>query len=151
MSRERPGSRGSASAGPRPAVLARLAALTGLVALVGLAGCAAPGQPGASGAATGSPVASATSSGADMVGMPDPSGGKVSAAPVTLRGVVTDGVEAGCVVLNAEDGKQYLLLGGDPAVVIEGGRVEVTGFLQPDLMTYCQQGVPFSVRTAHRI
>jgi hypothetical protein len=72
-------------------------------------------------------------------------------AQVTLRGVLEAGVEAGCVLLMAEDGKAYLLIGGDRAVIGGGGRLEVVGQVQPDLMTTCQQGEPFQVSQVRRI
>jgi hypothetical protein len=86
-----------------------------------------------------------------VTGEPDATGGTVTDGLVTRRGIVVDGVEAGCVLLDAEDGQDYLLVGGDPAVLVAGGRVEVSGLPQPDLMTICQQGIPFSVRSARRI
>lgn len=74
--------------------------------------------------------------------------GTVSASPnpndVTLEGVVQSGVEAGCKLLLSQ-GAQYLLLGGDPAILREGQRVIVRGQAQPGVVTTCQQGVPFIV------
>ena len=63
---------------------------------------------------------------------------------VTIEGVVQSGVEAGCKLLLSQ-GAQYLLLGGDPAVLREGQRVVVRGQAQPGVATTCQQGVPFIV------
>ena len=68
----------------------------------------------------------------------------------TLRGTVAEGVEAGCFLLTAQDGKQYLLLGGDRTVITAGGAIEVDAVLQPGLMTTCQQGIPASVRAVRR-
>ncbi|MGH3516504.1 MAG: hypothetical protein ACRDQ7_03635 [Haloechinothrix sp.] len=64
-------------------------------------------------------------------------------AETTLRGTVEAGVEAGCLVLSVND-KVYLLLGGEPRPR-PGSRVEVTGQVDTDLMTTCQQGLPFVV------
>jgi hypothetical protein len=68
-----------------------------------------------------------------------PSGG------ATFRGQVEEGVEAGCLMLNV-NGKIYQLLGGDRTMLRPGRRVEVTGAVQPDLATTCQQGIPLVVR-----
>jgi hypothetical protein len=64
---------------------------------------------------------------------------------MTVRGHIQAGVEAGCMILNADGGAVYLLLGGDRQVINAGGRVEVVGEPQPGLMTTCQQGIPFQV------
>lgn len=60
----------------------------------------------------------------------------------TLSGVATEGVEAGCVVLQS-GGKTYLLLGLHPSLV--GSRVTVQGSVQTDMMSTCQQGIGFKV------
>jgi hypothetical protein len=100
---------------------------------------AAPPSPSASadlpvptppGKATGGPT------------LPDPTGGK-SSGPTTLTGTVTAGVEPNCVVLDG-----YLLVGGPREHLRGGARVTVTGRVQADLMTTCQQGTPFVVETA---
>lgn len=62
----------------------------------------------------------------------------------TVRGVVSDGVEPGCLLLDT--GTQTLqLLGVRPAQAPPGDRVVVTGTLRPDLATTCQQGTAFQV------
>ncbi|WP_091574800.1 hypothetical protein [Actinokineospora alba] len=63
---------------------------------------------------------------------------------MTLRGVVQEGVEAGCRVL-ATDSGQYLLLAGEGVTVPMGVEVIVEGRLAKDLVSYCQQGIPFAV------
>ncbi|MGW0216228.1 hypothetical protein ACWDXH_17745 [Micromonospora chokoriensis] len=63
----------------------------------------------------------------------------------TLSGTVQGGVEPGCVLLDG-----YLLLGGPRDVLTPGARVEVTGRVEPGMMTTCQQGTPFVVSAAHR-
>jgi hypothetical protein len=60
--------------------------------------------------------------------------------PRTLTGIVAAGVESQCLLLG-----EYLLVGGDRAVLRAGARVAVTGRVVPDLMTTCQQGTPFVV------
>ena len=77
--------------------------------------------------------------------------GSKGAGQVTIRGQVEAGVEAGCVLLKAEDGQAYLLVGGDRMLIAAGGRLEVVGEPQPGLMTTCQQGIPFQVAQARRI
>lgn len=63
----------------------------------------------------------------------------------TLTGTVEEGVEHGCWILRAAD-REYLLVGMDPAQLRVGSRVVVSGVLEPDLVTTCQQGTPFKVR-----
>ena len=76
---------------------------------------------------------------------PKPSGGlQPGPNEVVLEGVVQEGVEAGCILLLSQ-GAQYLLLGGDPAVLRVGQRVIVRGKAEPGVATTCQQGVPFIV------
>ncbi|MBO4162974.1 MULTISPECIES: hypothetical protein [Micromonospora] len=77
-----------------------------------------------------------------------PGGGpKVPPGPgaTELTGTVESGVEPGCLLL---DGHQ--LVGGPKDVLVVGARVSVTGRAQPDLMSTCQQGVPFVVESARR-
>ena len=62
---------------------------------------------------------------------------------LTLTGTVRPGVEADCLLLQG-----YLLVGGPRDLLHGGGRVKVTGRVQPDLMTTCQQGTPFVVEAA---
>jgi hypothetical protein len=111
-------------------------ALAGLLA----AGCAADESAGGAGnapATTPAPTPSVSPS-------PSPSG-----PTVTLVGEVQAGVEAGCLVLQAEQGGgSWLLLGGDRSVLRPGARVEVTGSEARDIATTCQQGRPFTVRSA---
>lgn len=65
-------------------------------------------------------------------------------ADVTVTGVVRTGVEAGCLVLDA-DTEDYLLLGGDRALLRPGLTVQVRGTPKPGIPTTCQQGVPLEV------
>lgn len=69
---------------------------------------------------------------------------------VTVRGTVTAGVEAGCLILDTGTA-QYLLLGADPAIAVAGAEVEVTGRTEPGGMTTCQQGTPFHVQKTQRV
>lgn len=65
----------------------------------------------------------------------------------TLSGVVRAGVEPGCLVL-VEDGREYLLLGGDPQVLQSGAAVVVEGAPASGAPTTCMQGTPFHVTNA---
>lgn len=60
-----------------------------------------------------------------------------------LTGTVSPGVEGGCHLLTS-GGTTYLLVGGGGAVV-DGQRIKVLGAVRRDLMTTCQEGVPFVV------
>lgn len=62
---------------------------------------------------------------------------------LTLTGIPEPAVEAGGLLLDG-----YLLLGGPRELLAAGGRVRVTGRVQPDLLTIWQQGTPFVVDTA---
>jgi hypothetical protein len=56
-----------------------------------------------------------------------------------MLGTLEPGVEAGCVILRADDGAQYLLVGPTkypPA----GTRVTVTGYFENNVASYCMQG-----------
>ncbi len=58
---------------------------------------------------------------------------------ITVTGTLEPGVEAGCVILQANDGTQYLLIDWfhyPPA----GTRVTVTGFYDNGVASYCMQG-----------
>ncbi|WP_433390027.1 hypothetical protein [Micromonospora sp. KLBMP9576] len=80
---------------------------------------------------------------------PPKSPGAPSASPpaggTTLTGTVTAGVEPNCLLLD-----NYLLVGGPRDVLTPGAKVTVTGRVQRDLLTTCQQGTPFLVETARR-
>jgi hypothetical protein len=55
------------------------------------------------------------------------------------------------MILNAEDGHRYLLLGGDRSLISAGKRLQVIGRPQPGLMTTCQEGTPFKVSQVRAI
>jgi Protein of unknown function (DUF5818) len=106
--------------------------LTGLLA----AGCADSGADdggsGQGGAATTAPTTTPAP--------PTRSGG-----PVTVVGRVTEGVEPGCLLLAAEGGGSFLLVGGERAELQPGRRVAVTGQVDRSLLSTCQQGEPLVV------
>ncbi|MFV2116724.1 hypothetical protein ACFHW0_30975 [Micromonospora sp. LOL_025] len=77
-----------------------------------------------------------------------PTGGPTKTPPAggtTLTGTVTSGVEPNCLLLD-----NYLLIGGPRDLLKAGAKVTVTGRVQRDLLTTCQQGTPFLVETARR-
>jgi hypothetical protein len=134
-------------------------ALAVVLALPALAACATPtggrgdspslepsagaGSPGPSGSTNDPTQAPSEEDHGDM----DPAPGAVT----TLRGTASEGVEANCLVLAADDGKSYLLLGGDRNLINSGARIEVQALIQPDLMTTCQQGIPAVVQSVRKI
>ncbi len=117
--------------------------LVALAAATALTACAAPSDDPASPGSTGA---------APMTSMPDP--GVTPSDPVdpktprpagtarTLTGTVQAGVEPNCFLLDGN-----LLVGAPRGALKAGARVTVTGHSQPDLMTTCQQGVPFVVES----
>jgi len=64
--------------------------------------------------------------------------------PVTVVGTVAEGVEPGCLLLEASGGS-YLLVGGERAELRPGRRVAVTGRVDRGLLSTCQQGEPLVV------
>jgi hypothetical protein len=64
-------------------------------------------------------------------------------ARMQLTGTVSPGVEGGCHLLTS-GGTTYQLVGGGGEVV-DGRQVKVLGAVRRDLMTTCQEGVPFVV------
>lgn len=70
---------------------------------------------------------------------PTPTATGSRGAQVTVTGTVTEGVEAGCVLLD-----EWLLVGGDASVLTPGAVVRVVG-IPADVATTCQQGKPLQV------
>lgn len=77
----------------------------------------------------------------DLTVLPTGKPGPVSR--VQLSGTVAPGVEAGCHLLTS-GGSTYQLI-WERGGLVDGQQVEVVGTPQPDLMTTCQQGIPFVV------
>jgi len=65
----------------------------------------------------------------------------------TLRGVVGEGVEAGCTVLTS-GGVVYDLHGAPVRSLKAGQRVEVDGRVEKEMLSTCQQGIFFTVTAA---
>ena len=133
-------------------------AVTGIV-LALVAGCGGPSEQVGGGVSTSSSGPSTSPSGQVGSMSPSPSSGPPrtgGATPppsgkVTVRGRVEEGVELGCVVLRADDGVVWLLIGADPAIARPGARVEVVGDARIDMVTTCMQGTPLAVAQIRRI
>lgn len=127
--------------------------LTAVLLCLMLASCAGQAPPQA-------PASSSPTSGTSTPSIPaplPPSSAPLTTTPsralepgVTVRGTVSAGVEAGCLILDTGTA-QYLLLGADPAIAVAGAEIEVTGRAEPGAMTTCQQGTPFQVQKTLRI
>ena len=74
-----------------------------------------------------------------------------SGGPVTVTGTVTKGVEPGCLLLAAEDGGQFLLVGGERTELRPGRRLAITGQVDRGLLSTCQQGEPLVVASIEAI
>ena len=119
--------------------------LAGLL-LAGLlvAACAEPdgNDSGAGGGATTVPTT--------LPGNPPATKQTPPAGEVTATGTVVEGVEPNCLLLDAENGGRYLLIGGRRAELRPGRRVAVTGRVDRDLLSTCQQGEPLVVASIER-
>lgn len=62
-----------------------------------------------------------------------------------ITGRVAAGVEAGCTVLRTEDGQTYTLTGAAAPSPGSDDLVTLEGRVDPDLVSYCQQGPIFVV------
>jgi Protein of unknown function (DUF5818) len=116
--------------------LRRLAGL--LLAGLLLAACAEPGGDDGGPAQGGAATVPTTQPG-PTAGPARPTG------EVTLTGTVRAGVEPDCLLLDADGGGPYLLIGGERAKLRPGRRVAVTGRVDRDLLSTCQQGEPLTV------
>jgi hypothetical protein len=76
----------------------------------------------------------------------------VTAGELSLTGDVVEGVEAGCRLLRTPSGDYLLVVRPevDGPLLRPGNRVTVRGRLEPELLSYCQQGTPFVVTAASR-
>ena len=125
-------------------IVTRLLAIVGLAALAGLTACGSVDGPGAQ-PGSPSPTGSPTSTPAED--LPVPSGSSSRGYLMEVRGTITDGVEAGCLVFTpqgaAADGSWVLI--GNTAGLAAGQTVTLRGARMDDVMTTCQQGFPFRV------
>jgi hypothetical protein len=118
-----------------------LRALPGLL-LVGLlvAACAGPDRDDSGPGQGGATTVPTTLPGNPPVTRPTEPAGEV-----TVTGTVREGVEPNCLLLDAEGGERYLLVGGERNELQAGARVKVTGQVRRDLLSTCQQGEPLVV------
>ena len=106
-----------------------------------VAGCGDPGDDGGgTGAGQGGTTTAPTTTPTTAPTEPTRSGG-----PVTVVGTVAAGVEPGCLLLEAEGGGSFLLVGGERAELRPGRRVAVSGRVDRGLLSTCQQGEPLVV------
>lgn len=122
----------------------RLLAVGVLVVLTGLTACgsaegpaARPGSP--------SPAESPTSTPVEDLTPTSPGPGKA----IDVRGTITEGVEAGCLVFTPESAttEGSWVLVGNTAGLEAGQTVTLRGTPAPEVMTTCQQGTPFRVES----
>ena len=111
--------------------------------LLSLAACGTAGSaPGGSGSGSGSGSESTTTPATtpveDLTLTPS-----TSAPPLTVSGTVSDGVEAGCLVLTTDDGIYTLI--GRTRDLTPGRQVTLRGVPAPDVLTTCQQGTVLRV------
>jgi hypothetical protein len=76
---------------------------------------------------------------------PRPSGAKTPKV-VNVTGTVTEGVEAGCLLIDG-----YLLVNAPTSLVYAGVRVKLTLEVRTDLVSTCQQGTPAMITSAQRL
>jgi hypothetical protein len=120
-------------------------AVAAVAAVVLLAGCA--GEPGAGtgGRAAGSSASGTPPPSSTAPGRPSTSAG---GAGIVVRGTVRRGVEPGCLLLDAQDKRAYLLLDADPSTVRPGARVEILGQPVDQIASFCGEGTALSVVSA---
>jgi hypothetical protein len=118
-----------------------LRALPGLL-LAGLllAACAGPDRDDSGPGQGGATTVPTTLPGNPAVTRPAEPAGEV-----TVTGTVREGVEPNCLLLDAEGGERYLLVGGERNELQAGARVKVTGRVDRDLLSTCQEGEPLVV------
>lgn len=120
----------------------RLLAVGVLAALTWLTACGSADGPVAE-PGTAFPTDSPTSTPVEDLTLPSSGTGEV----IEVRGTVTEGVEAGCLILTPEsagtDGPWVLI--GNTTGLEAGQTVTLRGTPAPDVMTTCQQGTPFRV------
>jgi hypothetical protein len=104
-----------------------------------VAGC---GDRGDDGGGTGAGQGGATTATTPTTAPTEPTR---SGGPVTVVGTVAAGVEPGCLLLEAERGGSFLLVGGERAELRPGRRLAVTGRVDRSLLSTCQQGEPLVV------
>ncbi len=102
-----------------------------------LAGCAQASTESGSAAGGASPTSTST--------RPPTSGHAPTGNQVVVRGTLRKGVEPGCLLLDGQDKRAYLLLDGDRGKLRAGTRVQVTGEQVDQMVSSCGEGVALSV------
>jgi hypothetical protein len=143
--------------------LSRRGALLGLVVAALMAGCADPGGGGAGSGGQASPTSTTAAVTTTTTGAPATSGARAPSTSrsdgsreqtrVVVRGTVREGVEPGCRLLEVDQARRWLLVGGgrDADKLVPGARVEVVGVRASGLLSYCQQGRPLRVLSVRRL
>jgi len=138
----------------------RRCALPALVLAALLAACADPDAGGAGSGGQASPTSSTattTTSAPTTTGVQAPSTSRSEpsrdAAKMVVRGTVREGVEPGCKLLEVDQVRRWLLVGGgkDADKLVPGARVEVVGVHSPGQLSYCQQAEPLQVLSVTRL
>jgi hypothetical protein len=128
----------------RPTTVLR--SLAGLLLAAALLAACADQDAGDGGAASGGSAPTTAPETPPTTSAPSPTTAPGSGKhQLTATGTLRDGVEPGCLLLQADHGAVYLLVGGDRGKLTAGGRVQVTGMLAPDLLSTCQEGKPLLV------
>jgi len=113
-----------------------------------LAACADPDSGDTGAAAGGATTGPPTVPSSPLVTRPTPPAG----GRLTITGTIREGVEPGCMLLDAKPGGgRYLLVGGDRGELRAGARVKVTGRVDRNLLSTCQQGEPLVVASIQPI
>ncbi|HEV8651502.1 MAG TPA: hypothetical protein VG276_19415 [Actinomycetes bacterium] len=116
----------------------------------GGAGSGGQASPTSSTATTATSVPSTTGVQLPSSSRPDQPGDQVK---VVVRGVVREGVEPGCRLLQVDQVQRWLLVGSgkDADKLVPGARVEVVGVRAPGQLSYCQQARPLRVLSVKRL
>ena len=125
---------------PHPSRLRTSALLASVLVASFLATTSGAARADAAGIPCQNAVSSTLVDPADTPGQPAP-----AAKLITVVGTVSQGVEAGCLILTATDGRPYQLLAVNPTTLPKTRLIRVTGYLRPDILTTCQQGSPLLV------
>jgi hypothetical protein len=104
-------------------------------------GSASGGGPTASTAAPPTSAPSGPTSSAPSPPTTSPNG----RAAVVVRGTVRKGVEPGCLLLDAQDKRAYLLIDGPNAQLRAGARVEVSGQPVDQIASFCGEEAALAV------
>ncbi len=143
-----------------------VAAITAIAAVLALAGCAEPssgsGSAGGGGAAspttassqapTTTPRASNPPTTVPSTTRPPATTPPVAGDTVTVRGTVRKGVEPGCMLVDGQDRKAYLLIGQSIRATLQAGaRVVVVGQRVETFANTCGEDAALAVVSVTRL